>query len=289
MDSQHNSQKPAQSTPKSLRSILNRVKKGFSRLNVSRILAMICLCSVFSIALANLNYAYAVSIDGHILCYAADRTELTAVIRTVEETASDALGHRYTLDSDLTTKLSIGITETSSAQDLREILLGSIPEIRFLYVISLDGKTLCALPDEESAKEVVKKLLSNYINEDTVSASFIGDVVITGRYIRSDFLNDPESAYAVLCSSVEVVTQELVTVDEAVPYGVEIIEDNTLLTGETLVKSEGTMGKAVADYRTSYINGVQTEKIQESFVVYERPVNAVILQGTKERSKHFKK
>jgi hypothetical protein len=124
----------------------------FARINVRRMIAVLCLCTMFSIGAANINFAYAVSMNGHILCYAFDRAELDGIITDVEKTASEALGFDFSFDSDLSTRLSIGNDVTVSAQKLKNLLLSSIPEIKYLYVISLDGKAICALNDRQTAE-----------------------------------------------------------------------------------------------------------------------------------------
>ena len=62
---------------------------------------------MFIISAANINFAYAVSYDGEILCYARDWSKLQVVIDKVEKIASEALGYDFSLDSELTTRLSI--------------------------------------------------------------------------------------------------------------------------------------------------------------------------------------
>ena len=283
MDGQYRKRIIADFVKPGFRYVKSVASAKFTKTNISRIAAMLCLCATFSFVAANVNYAYAVSLDGHVLCYASDRSELASVIAGVEMTASEAMGRDYVLESDLTAKLSIGNNETASAQELRNLLLDSILEIKYLYVISLDGKAVCALDTQLSAENVVRRVLSEYINDNTLSVSFQGDVGIEGRYAKTSLLAEPDFAYQSLLSSVKVQTQERETVEETISYDIDTVDDPTLLSGDRVVQSEGLVGKALAVYKVSYVNGVEVDKTAEGVTVINQPVNAVVLRGTRER------
>ena len=102
--------------------------RNLNRHNIGRLLSVICLCAVFIISAANISFAYAVSYDGEIICYASDWAKLQEVIKRVEKTASDALGYDFSLDSEITTRLSIAAKTTVELDELETLLLDSIPK-----------------------------------------------------------------------------------------------------------------------------------------------------------------
>jgi murein DD-endopeptidase MepM/ murein hydrolase activator NlpD len=127
-----------------------------------------------------------------------------------------------------------------------------------------------------------KKALSEYINDNTLSA------VSLAAWKSKAGTEGPcccqiRFSISVLLSSVKVQTLESKTVEEPISYEVDTVDDASLLSGETVVKSEGINGKALVDYKVSYVNGVETDKAIENITVVSEPVNAVVLRGTKER------
>ena len=78
---------------------------------------------------------------------------------------------------------------------------------------------------------------------------------------------DPErlSIDQVLCLSKEsplinVVTKRQVTVDEEIPYSVEVQKDDSLLFGEQRIICKGEPGKRTVTYRIVRENGLETER-----------------------------
>ncbi|NLL38654.1 MAG: peptidoglycan DD-metalloendopeptidase family protein [Clostridiales bacterium] len=267
----------------SLKSSALKNIRNLNRHNIGRFLSVICLCSVFIISAANINFAYAVSYDGEILCYARDWSKLQVVIDKVEKIASEALGYDFSLDSELTTRLSIGSETTTEHDELETLLLDSIPEIKYLYAVLLDGNVICAFEDKDSANAALVGLVNGYITDKTVAVEFDGEVAIEQKYVSSDLLVDQDSALKFLAPNINVITQELKTVEETIAHDTEYVEDSSLVVGKTITKNEGINGRALVEYKTTCVNGaIKTTEAVEHTVITE-PVSAVILKGTREK------
>lgn len=263
-----------------LKSFINNC---FQKNNIKRIPFVICLVTVFCISAINLNFAYAVSYDGQIICYAKDWSELQTVIDKVEKTASDALGYEFSLDSDLTAKLSLGAEKTISFDELEQLLLSSIPEVKYLYAVCVDGKTVCAFEDIAEAEAALSELVNAYINEKTISVEYEDEITIEQKYVRSDLLADRNTALKFLKSNINVATQEIRTVEEAVVYDIECIDDDSMVVGKTITQSEGVNGRALAEYKTTCLNGAIQSTETEKYTVIKEPVPAVVIKGTREK------
>lgn len=259
------------------------IKESFNKLNFRRIIAVICLCSVFGVSTASLDFAYAVSYDGEVLCYTGSWAELQAVIDSVEKTASDALGYDYTINSEVTTRLSLGITDLTDLNEIRGLLLDSIPEIEFLYTLSLDGEPICAFNNGDSARQAIDKLMSKYVNDNTVAIEFIGDVTIDQKYVGVGLLVNEETALKLMMQKIKVKTQDYKTVEENITYSVECLDDDSMVVGQTITQTEGENGKALAEYKMTCINGIISNTETVNYLVLQEPIEAVVLKGTREK------
>ncbi|MGL5313444.1 MAG: 3D domain-containing protein [Peptostreptococcaceae bacterium] len=77
------------------------------------------------------------------------------------------------------------------------------------------------------------------------------------------------------------VTEETIRESKEVPFEVDIVEDSTLLKGDSKVDTEGKVGTNELVYKITYHNG---EKVEQTFieeVTAEEPVNKIIKKGTK--------
>ena len=79
---------------------------------------------------------------------------------------------------------------------------------------------------------------------------------------------------------ITVVATRQVTVDEEIPYPVEVKKDNKLLAGEKVVNNKGVPGLRTVTYRITRENGLETEReILQQNVVRE-PETEVVTAGT---------
>lgn len=72
-----------------------------------------------------------------------------------------------------------------------------------------------------------------------------------------------------------------VTIEEAIPYTEEIVQDSSLPGGEKEVKEPGEEGRKTIKYRINFIDGVEVSRVLESETVTREPVNRVVAVGVK--------
>lgn len=85
--------------------------------------------------------------------------------------------------------------------------------------------------------------------------------------------------------AVNRVTYKDEVVSQAIPFQTVTQDDDTLLTGTTKVKTEGSDGQKKIVRRTKYINGKASGTNVVSTSVVKNAVNKIMLQGTKEPPK----
>ncbi len=98
-----------------------------------------------------------------------------------------------------------------------------------------------------------------------------------------DLLNTPKSAlvYDGMELQIDRVDYRDVTTTEEIPYQTVVEKTNTLIKGETELKTAGETGERVIVTREKLINGEVVEIEQLSNTVTKEAVNEVVLQGTR--------
>lgn len=79
-----------------------------------------------------------------------------------------------------------------------------------------------------------------------------------------------------------VITKNTETQTKVVPYQSSTIDDATLLTGTTQVRTAGVNGIETITYEVTLTDGLETDRTQISDVVTTPPTNEVIAKGTKQ-------
>jgi hypothetical protein len=230
---------------------------------------------------SNLNFALAVSVEGEFVGYVSSVQELESIVSDVNKTASTALGHELDISSELSYKVAVGSTESSTDRAIEDKLYGSIDEIDELFLIYADGKAVCAFKSKTEALKAIETLKSKYINDNTLTADFAETVSIVSGYGNKELLDyqDELSAGKLL----KVVTKEKLTTEEPVLYETEYARDDSMYTDEIVTLIEGCPGVLSTDFYLTRVNGELTEYTKSEGMVTARPVNALIKTGTKTR------
>lgn len=89
--------------------------------------------------------------------------------------------------------------------------------------------------------------------------------------------------------NVKVVDVEIKTVKEekSIPYETVVKNDSNLEKGKKVVKSEGTNGKKQVTYKVTYKDGKEVSKKEVQSKTLSKPVNALVMQGTKNPVKYI--
>lgn len=85
----------------------------------------------------------------------------------------------------------------------------------------------------------------------------------------------------VLVPLVNVIVEKVGKKEAKIPFETEVKEDNNMWQGDIVVKNEGTDGKKIIEYATTYENGQSISNDTLSEDVVKDPVNKIVVKGTK--------
>lgn len=146
------------------------------------------------------------------------------------------------------------------------------------YSIEVDGEAVVSLATKEGAVSAAERFTKSTAE---------GDVVYTNFEIEPD--TEPLDAIVSVGEAVEILSESesiVVTymlenvIDIDIPYGKEIIEDDTLLEGTTIVERAGEKGRCRRTVVSFYENGVETASLTPFAEIEEAPVEEIIRVGT---------
>lgn len=133
-------------------------------------------------------------------------------------------------------------------------------------------------------KNITLVVKGNEIEISTLKSS-VEEVLIEQNieYDQNDIISVPLNQKISDGDKIEIidVIEKTITEDKEVPFEVKVIEDNSLLKGDTIVEVEGKSGKNELLYKITYHNGKQVEKKFIEEVITTKPVDKVIKKGTK--------
>ncbi len=252
-----------------LRRLISRLKAGGHVL----LLAVLVLGAL--VAAGRLNFAVAVHMDGDLLGYAANREELSGIVDRVETSVSDALGRPW-VPEELTTYVALR-PSADSGEELAERMIASVPELRQLQVVYVDGEAVCAYETRAEAARALEDLAESYTRQETEKVRFLEEVVVAAAVVDDRLLL---SADELLAGAVTVETRDSVTVTKTIPCAVHEIEDNRLFQDEGYVECAGQDGAESVKYDTVCLNGQMTQ-CREISRVRQEPVTEIVVVGTR--------
>lgn len=131
--------------------------------------------------------SYTVTVDGVVLGTVKEPAVYEAATARVEERAGEILGHTYTLDHEV--EYSFAFTEKDALTPVSKFetyLFDQVGEVMKTYVLKVDGQFIGAAADEAQLTAMLAAITAPFENENTTSAAFVEDVVITREYTPSN-------------------------------------------------------------------------------------------------------
>ena len=161
--------------------------------------------------------SYAVIVDGQELGVVVDQDQVSQVIQTVEQQGSELLGYQYQVNSDIDYQFTL--TLKSDLTDGREIetffydQLNELSDHLRKYELSVDGRIIGVVQDEQELDRMLSSLKSQYINENTTSAGFVEDVSVDYVYSSKSLMTVDQVAEVLTASAVGETTYTVVKGD----------------------------------------------------------------------------
>ena len=166
-------------------------KVGRNVMHPLHFFALAAVVGVAAVVATVYTPAYVVSVDGVALGTVSDPQVFEDVVERVEERATTILGYDYEISSPVTYERALVEKGTMTSTGAFETyLFNSIGEVMKSYVLKVDGEFIGASADKAQLEALLESIKAPYINENTVSADFTSNVVITHEYTPSDVNQD---------------------------------------------------------------------------------------------------
>ena len=150
--------------------------------------------------------------------------------------------------------------------------------VRPACYISVDGAEILCVENETKAKETVEKIRLSYGSGD---AKVVSDVAYINGFSHIRDITDSGLAGLTLASKINVETYETVVYEEAVPFGVEYVNNAEMYEGQSKSVSDGTNGIRSVTAKITKINGVEVAREEVSSADTVMAVAQVVEIGTK--------
>ncbi|HHU49391.1 MAG TPA: LysM peptidoglycan-binding domain-containing protein [Clostridiales bacterium] len=212
--------------------------------------------------------AYAIVINGEPLCY----------VKTLQEAdrLSEAVKRPY-------------VEEIQSNQDTRLEEAIFSEDLRFEPVTIDYGE----LTGEQEALDMLQQSTEGVIEHVAREDDTIWDIAIENGMSVDEVISlnpdmDPEKikpGQTIILSAekklLNVVTREIITYEEDIPFETEKKDDNTLLRGQTKILQKGKKGIKEIQARVIRENGIEVSRELVDEKTLKEPVNEIIAVGTK--------
>jgi len=157
--------------------------------------------------------SYAVTMDGQTVGVVADQSVVTAAIREVEQEGTALLGYDYQVEGELDYQFGLSLkSDLTDQRDVRTFFYNQLDEVSAelrQYELSVDGKVIGVVQDETALNEMLSRIKSQYINENTTGATFVEKVSISTVYNVDFTMTIAELEEILTASSVGETTYEV--------------------------------------------------------------------------------
>jgi murein DD-endopeptidase MepM/ murein hydrolase activator NlpD len=262
--------------------------KKHTRINTA--LAFIAAC-VLIFAVSIYRVGLEVILDGESIGYVAGQSVVEDTLAAVSERAEEILGRAFTITPDITYRFSVvSKNKLFDAEGVEAGLLGNIPDIDRLCVLTIDGVAVSASWSPSDIQVVLNDILAGY--PSTGQLTFYQNVSIQSKLAPLSLIREPEELARILSHTtggggapmLSVRHVEQVSYSETVPFNTEYIEDPQLWLGESKTVTRGADGEALVVAQQTSVDGVHTETVVTGSLILTEPVTEVIATGTRQRS-----
>lgn len=124
--------------------------------------------------------------------------------------------------------------------------------------------------------------LSDFLDKEKIVVGADDYIMLNNKYISLDDFETIElkSGDAITIQQVESKEE---TKQEAVKYKTQKVNTDKLFVGETKVKQKGKEGIRTITYNVKTFEGKEVDRVETKSVVTTKPVNKIVLVGTKEK------
>lgn len=199
---------------------LRGLRSAFASIRAHRTqsLALIMTLVLFVPMASMMRPAVAVKVDGRVLGFVSDESEVSAACREIEQASSEVLGEPFRLDADISYEVAVTTPgHLLEAEDLSDAIAGSVDSLSTLAVVKVNGDTVGAVQDADEVQSVLGKLEQQYQDGDSeAKVTLLDDVSVETMQAPTKLLQTGDELFKTL------------TETSIQPETVEAGEDDTL-------------------------------------------------------------
>lgn len=211
------------------------------------------------------TYGYILTVNGTETVALHSEEDYTEVMQIMKDTylkdKEDTTLRDFTIQAEIDfIRRPVAPDEIVSVEDAANILLAGLPRQQTHLVAR--GESLWSI---------------SQANNMTVEELEAANPQIKNRQIKP---ND-ELKLVKTEPLVDVLTVEEVKVTERIPFMTIYVNDNSMYTAQTKVKTAGRTGEKEVIYHVTKENGVETARVKAGENIIREPVNKIVAKGTK--------
>ncbi|MCL1806465.1 MAG: peptidoglycan DD-metalloendopeptidase family protein [Oscillospiraceae bacterium] len=230
-----------------------------------------------------------VILDGESIGYVSNQSIVENSLSAVSAQAGEILGRPFTVVPNIEYRFTIvNKNKIFDSAGVEAGLLGSIPDIDRLCVLTIDGVPIGAARSPGELHNVLDAFISGYSSAG--QASFLQDTSIQSRLAPISLLRGEDELLSILIGSarsgnalLSVKTVEQISYTQVVPFETEYVEDPAVWTGEVVVRTQGVNGEALVMAERTSIDGGDPAIDETGRLMVSEPVTEVIATGTRTR------
>ena len=214
--------------------------------------------------------AYAIKINGNILCHVRSKEEADRIAKAIQE---------------------------PYVQQVKSTGTSQLEEVKFAEDVRFDQEKIAfdMLADENEAVDLLRQSKANEMKYTIAEGDSLWTIASANKIHVNDILAlnpgldaehiKPGDTIALSAEKalVSVITKEKISYQEEIPFTTENKEDNTILKGKTKTVQEGKNGKKELQAYVTRENGREVGREVVGETVVEKPVNKIIAKGTKKK------
>lgn len=166
--------------------------------------------------LACMRVGVAVTVDGRVLGYVEDQSQVQRAVQTIEAQSSKVLGEPFALDA--TVSYEVGMTTQGSFLSVNELpgmIADNVDSLASIAVVEVDGKAVGACAEETQVTQMLDEIKAEAAAGDaTAQVSFVQDVQVKTMQAPTELLMSQEDLKEILLTaSVQEQTYEVSDTD----------------------------------------------------------------------------
>lgn len=194
--------------------------------------------------------------DGEYVGTLSDAGQVEDAVSLLESRVSGILGYDYTLDADLTTRLTVVRRgELDSVGSVRAALYREVNEITTGYALIVNGQVVGVAGSPARLQAIMNALEDQYAVLGQLETPVSEAYTITYTTVPADTATDVTDIMAAADNLIDFTTVAQSSYTVEIPYGTEFVLDEELYVGESQVVTEGVAGVRTVSTQIRRLNG----------------------------------